>query len=210
MDVINQLAVALILVITLFTIEWRLTILVLAMAPFVAIAALGFRNIARRVTQQGSRAMGEVNKAIQESVTGVRVAKNFRQEQAIYDDFMVVNQQAYSINVRRGFVLANIFPTLSILSGIGSAALIYFGGRSAVAGVITIAAWYLFVATIDRFWFPVTNLSAFWSQFQAGLSASERVFALMDVETAVRQTGSIQPKKLQGEIVFETCLLPLF
>ena len=202
-DVINQLAVALILIVTLFTIEWRLTLLVLAMAPFVALAALAFRNLARRVTQQGSRAMGEVNKAIQEAVTGVRVAKNFRQEQAIYDEFLAVNEQAYGINVRRGFVIANIFPVLSILTGIGTAVLIYFGGRSAVAGAITVAAWYLFVATIDRFWFPVTNLSAFWSQFQAGLSAAERVFALMDVETAVRQTDDIRAEDLQGEIIFK-------
>jgi ATP-binding cassette subfamily B protein len=202
-DVINQLAVALILIVTLFAIDWRLTLLVLAMAPFVIVAALTFRNLARNVTQQGSRAMGEVNKAIQESVTGVRVAKNFRQEQAIYEEFMDVNKQAYGINVRRGFVIANIFPTLNILSGIGTAVLIYFGGRSAVAGAITVAAWYLFVATIDRFWFPLTNLSAFWSQFQAGLSASERVFALMDTATAVRQTGSIKPQNLRGDIVFD-------
>lgn len=202
-DVINQLAVALILIVTLFTIDLGLTLMVLVMAPFVIVAALAFRNLARKVTQQGSRAMGEVNKAIQESVTGVRVAKNFRQEQAIYDEFVGVNRQAYDINVRRGFVIANIFPTLNILSGIGTAVLIYFGGRSAVAGAITVAAWYLFVATIDRFWFPLSNLSAFWSQFQAGLSASERVFALMDVETAVRQTGSIEPQNLRGEIIFD-------
>lgn len=202
-DVINQLAVALILIITLFSIEWRLTLLVLAMAPFVALAALAFRKLARQVTRQGSRALGEVNKAIQEAVTGIRVAKNFRQEQAIYDEFMDVNRQAYSINVRRGFVIANIFPTLNILAGIGTAILIYFGGRSAVAGAITVAAWYLFVATVDRFWFPVSNLSAFWSQFQAGLSAAERVFALMDVKTAVRQTGNVMPQNLRGEIIFE-------
>ncbi|MCP4419289.1 MAG: ABC transporter ATP-binding protein [Chloroflexi bacterium] len=201
-DVINQLAVALILIVVLFSIEWRLTLLVLAMAPFVALAALAFRKLARRVTQQGSRAMGEVNKAIQEAVTGIRVAKNFRQEQAIYDEFLGVNQQSYRINVRRGFVIANIFPTLNILAGIATAVLIYFGGRSAVAGVITIAAWYLFVATIDRFWFPVTNLSAFWSQFQAGLSAAERVFALMDVETAVRQIDNKIIPQLEGEISF--------
>ncbi len=202
-DVINQLAVALILIITLFTIEWRLTLLVLAMAPFVALAALAFRKLARQVTRQGSRALGEVNKAIQEAVTGIRVAKNFRQEQAIYDEFLDVNRQAYGINVRRGFVIANIFPTLNILAGIATAILIYFGGRSAVAGAITVAAWYLFVATVDRFWFPVSNLSAFWSQFQAGLSAAERVFALMDVETAVRQTDSVKPQSLRGEIVFK-------
>lgn len=205
-DVINQLAVAIILIGTLFTIEWRLTLLVLVMAPFVITAALGFRNIARRVTQQASRALGEVNKAIQEAVTGIRVAKNFRQEHAIYDDFRAINEQTYKINVRRGFIVSNIFPTLNILSGIGTAILVYFGGRSAIAGAISIAAWYLFVATVDRFWFPMSNLSAFWSQFQAGLSATERVFALMDVEPVVIQTDKKPLPQLNGDIRFDKVL----
>lgn len=202
-DVINQLAVALILIFVLVGIEWRLTLAVLAMAPFVAVAALSFRRMARRVTRQSNRAMGEVNKSIQEAVTGIRVAKNFRQEQTIYEAFLDVNRQSYAINVRRGFVLANIFPTLNILAGIGTAVIIYFGGLASIAGAISAAAWYLFISTIDRFWFPVTNLSAFWSQFQAGLSATERVFALMDVKTAVQQTEAQPVGELQGEITFK-------
>jgi len=195
--------VAVILVLVLFSIEWRLTLAVLAMAPFVIAAALAFRSLARRVTRQSSRAMGEVNKSIQEAVTGISVAKNFRQEGAIYNEFKRVNEQSYKINVWRGFVLANIFPTLNILAGFGTAILVFFGGQTAVAGAISIGAWYLFVATIDRFWFPVTNLSAFWSQFQAGLSAAERTFALIDSEPAVTQFDNRPVPSLKGEIVFE-------
>lgn len=202
-DVVNQLAVAIILIAILFSIQWQLTLAVLAMAPFVTAAALAFRNLARKVTQQGSRAMGEVNKAIQEAVTGISVAKNFRQEGAIYKEFQGVNQQSYAINVRRGFVLAIIFPTLNVLAGIGTALLVYLGGLTAVAGVISIGAWYLFIATVDRFWFPVTNLSAFWSQFQAGLAAAERTFALMDADPSVRQIDSRPAPPLKGRITFD-------
>lgn len=202
-DVINQLGVAIVLLITLFTIEWKLSLLVLVMAPFVALAALSFRHLARRVTRQSTRAVGEVNKSIQEAVTGISVAKNYRQEQAIYNEFNAINQQSYFINVRRGFVISNIFPVLNILGGIGTAILIYYGGQSALAGAITIASWYLFVSTVDRFWFPVTNLSAFWSQFQQGLAAAERVFALMDVDSAVVQTDSQPVSELKGEIIFD-------
>ena len=201
-DVINQLASSLILIVVLFTIDWKLTLLVLVMTPFIVAAALGFRRLARRVTRQSSRAVGEVNKAIQESVTGIRVAKNFRQEQAIYDEFMAVNRQAYAINVRRSFVLANIFPVLNVLGGIATAVLVYFGGLSTAAGVITVASWYLFVSTVDRFWFPVINLSAFWSQFQQGLAAAERVYALIDSESAVVQTDDQPVPALRGEIGF--------
>lgn len=202
-DVINQLSVALILVVVLLRIEWKLTLLVLVMTPLVVAVALGFRHLARRVTRQSARAMGEVNKAIQEAVTGIRVAKNFRQEQAIYEAFMEVNHLSYRINVRRAFVLANIFPTLNVLSGVATAVLVYFGGRSAVAGMISVAAWYLFVTTVDRFWFPVTNLSAFWSQFQAGLAAVERVFALIDVDPVVVQTDRRPAAASNGEIRFD-------
>lgn len=202
-DVINQVFVALILIIVLFTIEVKLTLAVLVMAPFVSMIALGFRHLARRATRQGSRAMGEVNKAIQEAVTGIRVAKNFRQEAAIYAEFKEINEQSYRINVWRGFVLANIFPTLNIMAGLATAALLYFGGQAAVAGVITIGAWYLFVATVDRFWFPVINISAFWSQFQAGLSAAERIFALIDMESAVIQETSRPVPTLRGDIHFD-------
>ena len=202
-DVINQLATAFILIFVLFSIDWRLALAVLGMTPVVIAVAMLFRRLARDVTRQSSRALGEVNKAIQEAVSGIRVAKNFRQEQAIYDEFMQVNTQAYSINIRRAFVMANIFPALNALAGVGTAMLVYFGGRSAVAGAISIGSWYIFVATVDRFWFPVTNLSAFWSQFQAGLAATERVFALVDTEVSVRQTAAAPAGRLAGDIVFE-------
>ena len=202
-DVINQLFSSLILMIILFTIDWKLTLIVLAITPFIVLVALGFRRLARRVTRQSSRAMGEVNKSIQEAVTGIRVAKNFRQEQAIYDEFLETNLQTYSINVRRSLVMANIFPTLAVLGGIATAAIVFFGGLSTAAGVISVAAWYLFVSTLDRFWFPIINLSAFWSQVQQGLAAAERVFGLIDSEPAVDQTDDQSVEQLDGEIRFE-------
>jgi ATP-binding cassette subfamily B protein len=201
-DVINQLVVAGILIFVLFGIDVRLTLLVLAMAPIVTVVALGFRHVARQVTQQSSRGLAEVNKSIQEAVSGVRVAKNFRQESAIYEEFIEVNQQAYEINVRKAFVIANIFPVLNALGGVGTAILVFYGGRSAVAGLISIASWYLFVSTVDRFWFPITNLSAFWSQFQAGLAATERIFGLIDAESSVVQIANDPTPPLTGDILF--------
>lgn len=203
LDLVTQLTTALLLITLLFTIEWRLTLAVLVMAPFVVAAATAFRRAARRATRQSSRVMGEVNRAIQEAVTGIAVAKNFRQEQAIYNDFTHINQQSYHINVRRGLILSNIFPTLNVLSGIGVALLVYLGGAAAIKGVITLAAWYLFVTAVDRFWFPIMNLSAFWSQFQQGLSAVERVFALIDVEPSVVQVSAETISSLQGRITFD-------
>lgn len=201
-DVFSQLLISVLLFVVLLTIEWRLALLVLAIAPVALFVANLFRGIARRITQQSQRVIAEVNVSIQDAVTGINVAKNFRREQGIYDEFMGVNSQSYQVQVSRGVVLATVFPTLNFFSGLATGLLLYLGGLSVSLTIITVGAWYLFMNSLDRFWFPMINLSAFWSQFQAGLSATERIFALIDAEPVVVQRDNVQLDKLRGEIEF--------
>ena len=201
-DLVTQTFQALILLLVLLSIDRRLTLWLIAMLPVIFLLALGFRRLARRVTREGFRAMANVNASIKEAVTGIAVAKNFRQEERIYKEFDEVNTSSYKINVRRGLVLSSVFPTLNALGGVGTAILVYVGGLNVVQGLITVGAWYLFITSLDRFWFPILNLSAFWTQVQNGLSAAERVFALIDAESLVVQHDNKTIRPLSGEIEF--------
>ncbi|HKZ70133.1 MAG TPA: ABC transporter ATP-binding protein, partial [Anaerolineales bacterium] len=107
-DLASQILVVVILSVVLFTIDWWLTLLLIAFVPAVFVLAVSFRRLARYVTRQGNRAMANVNSAIRETIAGISVAKNFRQERAVYDEFSAVNVQSYAINIRRGFVLSTI------------------------------------------------------------------------------------------------------
>jgi len=202
-DLASQFLQAIILGAVLISIDLRLSLIVLVFLPFVFIVAISFRKLARTVTRAGMRAMATVNATIKETVSGITVAKNFRQEATVYEEFDNANQQSYQVNVRRGFVLSLVFPTLNALGGIGTAILVYFGGLSVVQGAVTIGVWFLFIQSLDRFFFPVLNLSAFWAQVQSGLSAAERVFALMDAESVVIQSDNKPIHQLDGEIVFD-------
>ena len=202
-DLLAQVVQTLVLLVVLLQTEANLTLMMLATLPFIFYVAVSFRRLARRVTRQGFRAMANVNAAIKEAVTGIAVAKNFRQEEAIYADFEAVNLTSYQTNVRRGVVLSLVFPTINALSGIGTAVLVLFGGRYAAAGIVSIGSWYLFVRSLQYFWSPIINLSSFWTQVQSGLSAAERVFALMDAETVVRQIDSRPVPPLKGAIEFD-------
>ncbi|MYI40916.1 MAG: ABC transporter ATP-binding protein, partial [Chloroflexi bacterium] len=71
------------------------------------------------------------------------------------------------------------------------------------AGMISAGAWYLFIQGVDRFWFPFMNLASFWSQFQQGLSAAERIFALIDAENSVLQSAHNKVTRLPGRIQFD-------
>jgi ATP-binding cassette subfamily B protein len=202
-DLMSQFIQSLILGVILVLIEWRLSLYLFGILPVILLAAVGFRRLARMVTRRGMRAMANVNAAIKETVSGIAVAKNFRQESMVYAEFDEANQQSYGVNVQRGFILSIVFPTLNVLGGFGTALLVYVGGASAAQGIVSAGAWFLFLQSLDRFFFPVLNLSAFWAQVQSGLSAAERVFALIDAESEVVQVGNKPATDLHGEIRFE-------
>ncbi len=202
-DVASQIVQAIILGVVLFRTDLKLSLMLLAFLPVIFGIAAGFRTLARRVTRRGMRAMADVNAAIKETISGISIAKNFRQEESIFRSFDESNQQSYKVNVQRGFVLSLVFPTLNALGGIFTAILIYVGGLSAAQGIVTVGAWYLFIMSLDQFFFPVLNLSAFWAQIQSGLSAAERAFALIDADPNVVQTDKKDVPHLKGHIQFD-------
>ncbi len=202
-DVFSQLISVILLIIVLLNQSVLLTIILLLSMPLIMGAAMAFRSIARKVTRQGSRAMAMVNDKIQETVSGISVAKNFRKEAMIYDEFTEVNNRSFRINMMRGFVLSAVFPVLNVLSGIAIAVVTYLGATLVLGGTLAVGTWYLFVQGIDRFLFPFINLAAFWSQFQQGLSAIERVFALIDAENTIIQNDDQPANNIQGRIQFK-------
>jgi ATP-binding cassette subfamily B protein len=202
-DLASQFIQALILAFILIYIDWRLSLVVFGFLPMLMLAAVGFRRLARIVTRRGMQAMANVNATIKETVSGIVIAKNFRQELTIFREFDEANKKSYQVNVQRGFVLSLVFPTLNVLGGIGTAILVYVGALNVLQGAITAGAWFLFLQSLERFFFPVLNLSAFWAQIQTGLSAAERVFALIDAESQVKQRGNLIPERVKGEIIFD-------
>jgi len=202
LDVISQLLLVFLLAIWLFTINVRLTLFILAMSPVTFFIALRFRKIARKVTRNAKRVTASINAEIQESISGIVVAKSFRQEHAIFDRFLENNRKAYRVGLARGLTLNSIFPILSTASGLAVALLVYAGGAASRSGSITPGGWYLFMQAVAFFWWPMISIASFWSQFQDGLSASERVFSLIDQEPKVIQTASDPVPKLKGEIEF--------
>jgi ATP-binding cassette subfamily B protein len=203
LDLFSQIIEVTVLFTVLLTRDWRLTLILAALAPVVVALALVFRHFARKATRQGSRAMAAVNDNIQESVTGISVAKNFRREAMIYDEFIEINNQSYTINLRRGFVLALVFPVLNFAGGIMVGTVVYTGAMAVLGGTINLGSWYLFIQGVDRFLFPFLNLASFWSQLQQGLSAVERIFGLIDAENTVIQTDDEPAHDIHGKIEFD-------
>ncbi len=205
LNLFSQGLLVIMLTVWLFTINVRLTFLLIIMTPVAIAIALSFRTVARRVTRNARRITAIINAQIQESISGIVVAKSFRQEAAIYATFNENNQKGYKAGLQRGMTLMSIFPLMGLASGLGTAILLYAGGLATAdpASGITAGDWYLYMQAVGFYWWPLLNIASFWSQFQDGLSAAERAFALIDAEPKVVQNADEEVEKLDGRIRFD-------
>ncbi|MCY4146769.1 MAG: ABC transporter ATP-binding protein [Chloroflexi bacterium] len=201
-NLMSRLLLVVLLIIYLFTVNVNMTLVLMTIMPFIIYTALRFRTVARRTVTNSRRQLATVNAHIQESISGIAVAKAFRREQMIYDEFKAVNHESYEVEKINGFVFGSIFPILVTIAGLGVAAVVWFGINLAQQGILTAGEWFLFIQGMGMIWFPLTSISSFWSQFQLGLAAGERVFALLDAEALVKQKADEQAPALQGEIEF--------
>ncbi|HEY5005049.1 MAG TPA: ABC transporter ATP-binding protein, partial [Ktedonobacteraceae bacterium] len=203
LNLLSQLLLFLLIAGVLFFRNWHLALLALSVMPAIVIVAMAFRRLARTSTQRSQRSLARVNANVQEIISGITVAKNFRQEQNMYDEFKQVNKQSYQVNLRSGYLYNGIFPVLVALANIGTTIVVYFGGQNVLDHSISAGDWFLFVQSIGLLWLPLTSIASFWSQFQLGLAASERVFALLDAEPRVRQIDEQPVSDLHGRIEFK-------
>ena len=165
----------------------------------VAAVGLAFRRLARDVTRQVRGLWPRSTRAIQEAVSGIEL-QNYRQEGAIGEEFVAVNEQSYAINVRRAFVLANIFPRLTRwLVGHGNRSI---SRTKPVAGADPIASWYLFSSPPSTFLVPGDQPVRFLEPVPGQAGRHRTSFRPIDAESSVVQTGDKKIDTLRGEIVF--------
>ena len=198
--VVSEIVLATLIFAYLFTIDVPLTLVALILVPATFSVSLGFRRLSRRVVTQSRRSVADVSGHVHETMSGIAVAKSFRKEQLLYDQFAPVNERSARLGWRHDVVFSSFTPVLGTVAGLGSAALVYAGGMRAEFGGLTIGEWYLFLLTVRLLWFRLAMIASFWNQFQLGLSAGERVFALLDAAPQVVQTGSTPVPAVTGHI----------
>jgi len=199
-QLVSSVLIVFFLIIFMFFIDILLTLAIIIAVPAFFILALLFRKIARKRTLLGQRALASVNDFVKESFSGIQIAKTFRQEEKLFEKFNRINDTSYKVNLRRAFILNTIFPSLGIIEGIVITLLVFFGGNNVLGGTMSAGNLNLFLQGMNYLFFPLLSIAAFWPTLQAGMAASERIFALIDNIPLVIQNDNIKPSRLKGNI----------
>ncbi len=189
-DLFQQSLTFLMLLGVVFYQNWQLTLLSIVVIPLSVYPIIRFGNRLRRIATIGQERTADMSTALQETLTGIRIVKGFTREVTEDQRFARINQAYFRTWMKSTQVSAITSPVLEAIGVIGVAGIIWYGGSQVIRGTMTPGTFFSFLTAVFLMYNPIKRLASSNNIIQQALSAAERVFAVLDVETeAATDTG---------------------
>ncbi|HEX2490223.1 MAG TPA: ABC transporter ATP-binding protein [Blastocatellia bacterium] len=176
----------------MFYFNWRLALVSLTVVPLLVAATAWFRRGAREGFRQVRTKIARLNAFTQEHISGAQTVQLFNREEKALGQFSDINAAHLKANIDTIFYYAVFYPLVNLISAIGIAAIVWYGGGKVIQNAITLGTLVAFLQYTQRLWQPIQDISDKYNVFQAAVVASERVFRLLD--TPDRITSPEHPR----------------
>jgi ATP-binding cassette, subfamily B, bacterial len=191
-------------VVILLALDVPLALVTFLTFPLLAIGSLIFRVAAAGAYKLTRERIASITAHLQETLSGVRVVRSFAQEGRHVERMEELNEENRAANMRTVYLNAAYFPAVELLSAIGTAVILLYGGYRALSGDVTIGVLVAFVGYLQTFFDPIQQISQLYTTYQQGMAALDKIFDLLDTEPdMVDRPGAIDPGRLRGEIRLE-------
>jgi ATP-binding cassette subfamily B protein len=179
------------IVVVLFWLDWRLALVTFSILPLLLLLTLWFKRRAREMYRQVRVWIARINAYLQEHIGGMTVVQLFGREAAVRGEFATINRRHRDVNVETIFYYAVYYPCVELITALGLALIIWYGGGEVLAGAVSIGALVAFFQYAQRFYEPIADLSEKYNILQAAMASSERIFKLLD--TPVEIANPLRP-----------------
>jgi ATP-binding cassette subfamily B protein len=184
--------------------DWKLALVAFLTFPLLAIASLVFRIVSHGAYRDTRERIAAVTAYLQETLSGVRVVRSFGQEERHTTAMDELNEANRAANMKTVYLNATYFPGVELLSAVGTAAIILYGGTQAIDDAIQVGTIVAFIGYLQLFFDPIQQLSQLYTTYQQGMAALDKIFELLDTEPdMVDAPGALDPGTLRGEIEME-------
>ncbi len=191
-------------VVILLAIDVQLALITFLTFPVLAIGSIVFRVASASAYRLTREKIANITAFLQESLSGVRVVRSFGQEPRHLAEMSVLNEENRAVNMRTVYLNASYFPAVELLSAIGTAAILLFGGYQVIDGNVEIGVLVAFVGYLQTFFDPIQQISQLYTTYQQGMAALDKIFELLDTEPdLVDPPNAIDPGEIRGAIDLE-------
>ena len=188
----------------LLVLDLELALLTFLVFPVLALGSLAFRIVSANAYRATREKVAAITAYLQETLSGIRVVRTFAQEPRHLERFDELNEENYDANMKTVHLNAAYFPAVELLSAVATAGILVYGGMQAIDGDVTIGVLVAFVAALNNFFDPIQSLSQFYTTYQAGMAALDKIFELLDEEPELRdKPDAVELGRIHGEIDFE-------
>jgi ATP-binding cassette subfamily B multidrug efflux pump len=187
----------------MFKLSFELSLVTLSVLPLLFYATFLFRKKAREAYREVRTLIARINAFLQEHFSGISVVQVFNREVEEFRKFDQINSKYRDANIKSIFYYAVFFPVVELISAIGIALIIWYGGGEVVKGTVTIGVLISFIQYTEMFFRPVRDLSEKYNIFQTAMASAERIFKLLDTKIFIKQPENpVKLEKVRGEIEF--------
>jgi ATP-binding cassette subfamily B protein len=188
-------------VVIMLLLDVELALVTFLTFPLLAIGSVVFRIIAADAYKKTRETIAAITSGLQESLSGVRVVRSFGQEPRHVREMEDLNEANRRANMKTVHLNASYFPAVELLSAVGTAAILLYGGYQVLDGNIAIGIVVSFVGYLQAFFDPIQQISQLYTTYQQGMAALDKIFDLLDTEPDMTdRPGALDPGVLRGEI----------
>lgn len=190
--------------VVLLNINWQLTLILFALLPVIILFAVkkrakmmgGFRSVRREVA--------EVNSQLENSISGIRVAKAFTNEKYELDKFSVGNDLLQNSKQDAYKALAEYYSGIHFMSSFLKVLALVVGGLFVFQSKINYGDLVAYILYIQLFLNPILNMSRVLQQYQQAIAGFERFAEIMDAKPEILdKANALELKDVQGEVAFD-------
>lgn len=206
--VVSDLVYIVVIIITMFTLQWQLALLLVLMLFPVTALIIFFQKQYRSANYQVREQLSKLNAQLQENVVGVNIVQLFRRERFNAEMFRAINTQYRQSLDKTIFYDSAVSATLEWIGLIAVAGVLWLGGIFILQKTIDFGVLSAFILFSQRLFNPLRQFAEKFTMFQAGFTAIERIGELISIPIEITDSNNYKeisfPEKLKtGEIIFE-------
>ena len=184
--------------------DFQLALITLTVIPLLFAMLAIWQQYARRSFMRVRRAIAVVNSGLQENISGVRVVQSLNREDANIRQFGTANRENLGANLEATRYTAVLMPSVEVLSALGLALVVFFGGRMVLDGSIEVGVLVAFALYIQRFFEPVRNLTMQYGSLQRAMASGARIFEMMDLDPDFEdKPDAVRVDRVRGDVRYE-------
>ncbi len=184
--------------------SWQLSLIIFVILPFILYATRVFQKKMKVAFEEVRTQVANLNSFVQERVTGMKIVQIFSREKVEQKKFDEINKKHMRAWNKTVWYNSIFFPVAEMVTSITIGLLVWYGGlRAAQSDVITIGLVTAFIQFSQMLFTPLRQIADKFNTLQMGMVAANRVFAILDTDSRIADTGTHTLKNIQGNLTFE-------